>query len=171
MTRASGTSAPRLEIELGKRKDGSSTFRLVRADGSATWQRHDGPTAQFFPLHDLTHYAVETTLGHVRGFYGLVAEGWELTDFGAPWPRGRIPDDADPSEFIVGFFDLERATGHLQSVEEYNAQLERYHADGRIPPARLTEAHLITIREKVRELHERWRSLEPGGTMQLAFQL
>ena len=27
---------------------------------------------RFFPLHDLTHYAVETVLGFRRGFYGLL---------------------------------------------------------------------------------------------------
>lgn len=171
MTRDSGTTVPRLTIELGKRTDGSTTFRLVRADGSATWQRHQGPTAQFFPLHDLTHYAVETTLGHGRGFYGLVAGGWELGDFGTPWPRGRIPDDADPSELIVGFLDLERASGHRQSAADYNAQLERQRAEGSPPFEPVTEAQLAAIREQVRELHERWRTLESGATMRLTFEL
>jgi len=171
MTTTTATSTPRLAIELGKRTDGSVTFRLVRADGSATWQRHQGPTAQFFPLHDLTHFAVETTLGHARGFYGLVAEGWELGDFGTPWPRGRIPDDADPSELIVGFLDLERASGHRQSAAEYNAQLERQLADARTPFAPLTEAQLTVIRDRVRELHERWRTLASGDTMRLSFDV
>jgi hypothetical protein len=29
--------------------------------------------------------------GPAGGFYGLVAEGWNLTDFGKPWPRGPVP--------------------------------------------------------------------------------
>jgi hypothetical protein len=48
---------------------------------------------------------------HRRGFFGLIAEGWELSDFGSPWPRGRIPADAEPSEGIVGLLDLERYQG------------------------------------------------------------
>src|SRR5207245_8210042 len=48
---------------------------------------------------------------HTRGFYGLVAEGWDLTDFGSPWPRGPLPPEALVSEFIVGFLDRERGAG------------------------------------------------------------
>src|SRR5512134_3109631 len=97
---------PALKIQFTKKKDGAVIFRCVRSDGSVTWQRQEGTHARFFPLHDMTHYAVETVLGHQRGFYGLVAEGWDLTDFGTPWPRGPLPADAEPTEFIVGMFDV-----------------------------------------------------------------
>ena len=91
-----------LVIRIKKKTDGDAVLSCVRADGSVTWQRQEGPHARFFPLHDLTHYAVETVLRHRRGFYGLVADGWDFTDFGAPWPKGPIPPDMDPSESIVG---------------------------------------------------------------------
>lgn len=77
-----------LIIRIRKNADGSAILSCLRADGSVTWQRQTGTHGRFFPIHDLTHYAVETVLGHRRGFYGLVAEGWNVTDFGAPWPRG-----------------------------------------------------------------------------------
>src|SRR5438309_3304320 len=76
-----------LLIRIKKKSDGSAALSCLRADGSVTWQRQTGQQGRFFPLHDLTHYAVETVLGYARGFYGLVAEGWDLTDFGNPWPR------------------------------------------------------------------------------------
>lgn len=44
-----------------------------------------------FPPHDLTHYTVETTFGYRHGFFGLIAGGWDISDFGAPWPRGPLP--------------------------------------------------------------------------------
>ena len=34
-----------------------------------------------------------------RGFYGLVALGWDLSDFGKPWPRGPLPDET----LVLGF--------------------------------------------------------------------
>jgi hypothetical protein len=102
--RAPPAAAPELAVAITKRADGGAVLRLTRADGTATWQHARGATGAFFPAHDLTHYAVETELGHRRGFYGLVVEGWDVGDFGAPWPRGRL-DDADPSELIVGFLD------------------------------------------------------------------
>src|SRR5690349_6673456 len=101
---------PRLRIQLEKRRDGAIIMRCIREDGSVTWQRGNNATARFFALHDLTHFAVETTLGFRRGFYGLLADGWDITDFGPPWPRGRIPSDAEPAEWIVGALDRERAS-------------------------------------------------------------
>ena len=77
-----------MKVQFTKRKDGGAVVRCVRADGSATWQRQDDQRAAFFPLHDLTHYAVETELGYGRGFYGLIASGWDIADTTGKGPRG-----------------------------------------------------------------------------------
>jgi hypothetical protein len=133
-----------------------------------TWQRHQGPNAAFFPLHDLTHVAVETVLGHRRGFYGLVADGWDLRDFGAPWPRGPMPADMDPSELIVGFLDLERATGHRQDASAYDAEMQRERERRGAHHAHLTDDQLDRIRAEVRRLHAEWHALPAGETMRIA---
>ena len=105
------TGPPQMVIRIKKGADGRTSLSCARADGTSTWQRLEGAQASFFPRHDLTHYAVETVLGRRRGFYGLVAAGWDLSDFGTPWPRGKLPKDANLVEMIVGFFDSERASG------------------------------------------------------------
>src|SRR5262245_47035677 len=119
---------PSLTIRIKKTSDGEAALTCTRADGTVTWQRQHGGQARFFPRHDLTHYAVETVLRHRRGFYGLVAEGWDLTDFGTPWPRGPIPADADPSELIVGFLDAERASGAEWSAADLTEKAAQYFA-------------------------------------------
>src|SRR5689334_5107407 len=96
---------PDLVIRIKKKTDGSAALTCTRADGSVTWQRQDGQLGQFFPLHDLTHLAVEQTLGFARAFYGLLAEGWDMSDFGRPERRGMLPEEAFLAELIVGFFD------------------------------------------------------------------
>ena len=63
----------RLAVRLTRKRDGAVVLELRRADGTTTWQKRTGPTAEFFAVHDLTHYAVETVLGYRRAFYGLVA--------------------------------------------------------------------------------------------------
>src|ERR1700737_2708676 len=98
--------AQRIVIRIKKGRDGRTPRGCTRADGTTTWQRQEGAQATFFPKHDLTHYAVETALGHREGFYGLVSAGWDFSDFGSPWPRGRLPVEASISEMIVGLFDL-----------------------------------------------------------------
>jgi hypothetical protein len=159
-----------LTIRIKKHADGRASLTLTRADGTTTWQRQDGAQARFFPMHDLTHYAVETVLGHRRGFYGLVAEGWDLGDFGAPWPRGRLPEDMDQSELIVGFLDMERASGIQYSATEFNEKAASYCAEHGIQnvPA-VTEEQLAAIRARMQQLFAEWRRTAPGGTLELGF--
>ncbi|MDP9178723.1 MAG: hypothetical protein M3O61_13655, partial [Gemmatimonadota bacterium] len=80
---------PDLLIRIKKNKDSSASLACVRADGSTTWQRQDGQLGVFFPPHDLTHYAIEAVLGYRNAFYGLIADGWEISDFDTPFPRGK----------------------------------------------------------------------------------
>ncbi len=148
-----------LVIQIKKKSDGSAALACRRADGSVTWQRQEGKQARFFPLHDLTHYAVETILGQARGFYGLVAAGWDLTDFGTPWPRGPLPIEALAMEQIVGLFDQERAAGVEWSAAEFNAHLRG--------ACIVTDEDLRRIRERRRELFARWAALPAGETLEL----
>ena len=161
-----------LTIRLAKHADGA-TLTCVRRDGSTTWQRQRGSSAAFFPRHDLTHYAVESVLGYRRGFYGLLAEGWNIGDFGAPWPRGPIPADADPAEIIVGLLDAERAStaggGAPWTAAELSEQVAIFY-DARALDARppvVTDEQLAAIRTLLAELFARWDTLAPGESLQL----
>ena len=161
----------RLTIRIKKQSDGSAALSCTRPDGTVTWQRQQGAQGRFFPLHDLTHYAVETVLQHRRGFYGLVADGWDLTDFGAPWPRGPIPDDMDPSELIVGFLDTERASGTRWAAADFNDKVTIFYRDrlpGASPPS-LTDDELTRIRQRRAELFARWDAVPAGEALELAF--
>jgi hypothetical protein len=161
-----------LLIRIKKKADGLAALSCVRADGSVTWQRQEGERGRFFPIHDLTHYAVETILGHRKGFYGLVVEGWDFGDFGAPWPKGRLPADLDPSELIVGFLDTERAGGVEWSANEFNQNAANYYAQHGLPGScRVTDEQLGRIRGLLRELTARWRALPAGETLELPFKI
>ncbi len=89
---------PPLTIRLKKTPDAPPVLTGVRADGTATWQH----SHVAFPVHDLVHYSVESTLGIGNAFFGLVAQGWSFEDFGNGWPRGPIPAEALEVESIVG---------------------------------------------------------------------
>lgn len=161
---------PDLIIRLKKHADGNASLTCVRADGTVTWQRQHGAQAGFFPRHDLTHYAVETTLGHRRGFYGLVAEGWDLGDFCPPWPKGRVPPDADPAELIVGFLDVERGTGHPMTAADFNEKARVYFEDrGTFAATTVSDDDLDRVREAMLALFARWAAVAPGDTLELPF--
>jgi hypothetical protein len=160
----------RLMIRIKKSADGRSSLSCTRADGSTTWQSMQNAQAAFFPRHDLTHFAVETVLGHRMGFYGLVAAGWDLTDFGTPWPRGRMPSESVLPEIIVGFLDLERASGQLARADDVNQRLAQFCAEsGLSDPRALTDADLRLVRQKRGELFAMWDAVEPGSALELAF--
>lgn len=171
----SPAAPPELTIAFTRRPDGDTIFRLTRANGTATWQRTAGATGAFFPPHDLTHYAVETVLRHTRGFYGLVADGWDLDDFGAPWPRGRLIN-IDPSELIVGFLDRtglgDRTTANAAAL---NDTAVTFFASPRSDPASAArwrpvhDAELAAVRARARELVAAWHALPVGETLTLAF--
>ena len=164
------SDAQPIVIRIKKNPDGRTSLSCTRADGTTTWQRQEGGQAAFFPRHDLTHYAVETVLGHRQGFYGLVAAGWDMSDFGSPWPRGRIPAIANLSEIIVGFFDLERQSGEFGVADDLNERIESFCRENSLaPPARLTEEDLGRVRQKRGELFARWDAVRPGDALELPF--
>jgi hypothetical protein len=108
-----------LAIRITKRKDGGGVLRCVRADASETWQKQESRHAAFFALHDLTHFAVESALGYRRGFYGLIAEGWDVDDTTGKGAKGPLPDEAVEVEYLAGSFDRERAGGSLWTADEF----------------------------------------------------
>lgn len=109
---------PRLTVHITKRTDGGAVLKCVRADGSATWQKQKGRQAAFFPLHDLTHFAVESELGIPNAFYGLIADGWSIDETTGKADKGPLPPDAIFVEHIVGTLDSERASAERWTAEE-----------------------------------------------------
>ena len=156
---------PELMITFTKRRDGSVVERFERADGSVTWQRKQGPQALYFAQHDLTHFAVETTLQYRRGFYGLLAEGFDVDDLSAS-----LSQDQNPAEVIVGFLDRERAMQEQWSAAQFNeGAAMHYSSRGLAQPPVLDEATLAKMRQLAQELWERWAAVSDGESMELAF--
>lgn len=147
-----------LQIEIAKRSDGAGVLTCRRADGSITWQKQRKHGAHF-ALHDLTHFAVETSLGYRRGFFGLVAEGWDLEDTTGKGARGPLPVEAGEVEQIVGLFDCERSMGTLWTVQEFNA----------FAPRSMSEAEIVSVRERRSELFRQWSEVAPGDKLRLEF--
>ena len=167
---ASDAPPPELRVELTKRADGGAVLRCTRADGSVTWQRQEGRQAAFFPLHDLTHHAVETTLGYRRGFLGLVADGWELADTTGKGGRGPLPPEAVLVEHLVGLLDAERASAARWAAADVAAQLAAVGLDpwdGRGRP--FTDDALARVRARRADHFARWHALAPGATLVLVF--
>ena len=160
------SSPPTLTIRIKKVPDGPPVLTAVRADGSSTWQRSNAA----FPVHDLVHYSVESALGFRNAFLGLLAQGWELTDFGRPWPRGALPEEAVFAEAIVGEVWRCFLLREPLTAAELNERVAAHRKEHGLPLLRtVTEGELSTAVARLGELAMRWRSLPVGGTLELPF--
>ena len=159
---------PELRVQFTKRTDGSVVLRCVRRDGSATWQRHE-KHASFFSYHDLRHFAVETTLGLRKGFYGLIADGWDIADTTGKGARGKLSASSVFVEHIVGLFERERVGGALPlSASEFNAQIDAMIGTDPERP-KFTDTELTAVRNRTEELHKQWAGIPVGSTLELTF--
>ena len=150
---------PMLSIEIVRQPDGSGLLRCTRSDGSVTWQKQSRHAAHF-ALHDLTHYAVETALGYRHGFFGLLADGWDLEDTEGNGSRGTLPPEALEVERLVGLFDAERASGGFWSAGEFST----------FAPRQLSEVQIQQVRALRSALFEQWSAITPGQKLQLKFE-
>jgi len=158
---------PTLQIRITKKPDGSSVFACTREDGSETWQRNQ---TDFFLLHDLNHFALESTLGLRHGFYGLVAAGWNITDFGERDIAEYAEQEAILAEALAGLFDQERATGIWPDADGFNEMLGASLASmGHELYRAIKQEELDTIRTAFVKLVSRWGLLESGDHMNLKF--
>ena len=162
----------KLKVEFEKRGDGDVVMRCTREDDSTTWQRNAGARASFFAFHDLTHLAVERTLGRRDGFYGLIAQGWNIDDTEGKGPRGELPATTVEIENLVGLFDRERAAGPgvewtPQEINSAAAEYAKLH--NRPAPTPITDAEISAIRSDIRALHKEWAQTAPGTTMRTLF--
>jgi hypothetical protein len=148
-----------VRVEIVKKPDGSGLLRCTRADGSVTWQKQARHAAHF-ALHDLTHFAVETTLGYKRAFFGLIAEGWDMDDVTGKGAQGPLPSEAIEAEGVVGVFDSERAAVNLWTPEEF----------ARFAPRPLAIEQIQSIRALRSQLFQQWREVQPGQALVLNFE-
>jgi hypothetical protein len=149
---------PALRIRFKKKNDGSAVITAIRADGSST-HHSIGSAGGYGPVHDFCHYAVETYFDIQRGFYGLLAEGWNIDDF-ETGVRGPIPDEAAFAERLAGA--LSQSLGGAQRFTADDVNLT-------VGSAAVTEEQLPQIEKQVFELCARWRALEHGETLELTY--
>ena len=153
-------------IQIKKGRDGPATLACLRSDGTRTW----GKEHPFFPVHDITHCAVESVLGFDQAFFGLIASGWSIDDFEKPGASRKMPLQAIVAEHIVGVFDRERALPEPLTAAAFNETVV-----ASLPPAEgaafqpLTEAQLSRVRELRRTLEATWYALPSGETLETSF--
>lgn len=141
-------------------------LHCTRPDGSATWL----PLTPFFVLHDLCHYAVETTLGYTQAFYGMLAAGTDIRQF--ELPKDQRPFELTPqalqAEQLVNLLVIEYAQGRMEDFLDQLETVNRNNED-RQAPAMITAAELESVRQLFGQLAERWQALPENESLVLNF--
>jgi hypothetical protein len=161
---------PVLIFRIKKRIDANAVLVLVREDGSST-SGSIGPPSGYGPVHDLAHYVVERTLGLSEGFLGLVASGWEITDFEVRGTAKRLPVEAILAEVAAGEMSRQAMMWQWSSAEDYAWAVEttvrRSQPEYTLPA--ITHDTFEGMRVELLQLRQRWNELAPGETLELSF--
>jgi len=157
-----------MTIRFTKGRNKPDTLTCRRDDGSCTWTALNLP-----PAHDLGHYALETTLGFRQGFFGLLASGWDIQDFGRVDPKtGRkptIPPEAIQAEALAGLLDMERRSAHPPACDIFLEMLASACAGLGLPAPALSAAQLNAIRARHAALLRQWTEAAEGTSLELDF--
>lgn len=149
---------PVLHIALKKISPERAALSCRREDGTVTWSRMQ----PFFPLHDLTHVAVERTLRLRQAFFGLIAAGWTLEDFSRPGVAARLPTEALQAEVMVGVFD---GLGWAPTHAEFSASFAAALARRGLPDLAVSPEDFADIVRQRTESRARWLSLPIGDSL------
>jgi len=160
------TPEAQLAIRFSKGRDGPNTLSCVRPDGSTTWSK----VSEFFPVHDLTHYVVETTLGLDGAFFGLIRSGWSIQDFESPGASKRTPPEAILAEVMVGVLQREVLLRQGSTADSYNREVLAS-LQGLAQPIRreVSPEDLATMQSRLEGLLANWKSISPGQWLELRF--
>ena len=155
-----------------KRGQPSSTLTVRRADGSITWSKlHPG-----MELHDLAHFAVEQSLGLEKAFYGLLAEGFAISDFEMPKEQrphrlrtANLPAESLQTEHLINLLMTELQYG--SELPGFLGQFESILVQHGLPPMdRLSTEMLNDIRKLIADLRIRWSGVSVGEILELRLE-
>lgn len=159
-------------IRIKKRKGKPSILTCIRSDKSVTWTKlHPG-----IELHDIAHFVVESELGFLDAFYGIVADGFDIGDFELPVekrPSELIPANlsqhALQTEHIVNLLQIDFSSTDNDS--DFISNLKLILAEKNIEfPKELNQISLKRIQDKFHELRLEWELLGENETTELIFR-
>jgi hypothetical protein len=153
-----------LEI-IFKKSYTKNTITCRRPDGTATWME----AIPYRIVHDLTHYVVETELGMRDGFYGMLAGGWNITDFENKQKirSSDIPANGIRAELIVNMLLTERNDG--QEIFNFNSVYADSCGRLNIPAQPLEPEQLHRLRIRLDDLINKWRFMPMDRPLHLKF--
>jgi hypothetical protein len=156
-----------MKLQITKNNSKKHIVLYQRDDGSETWMHAD----DFFVHHDLSHYAIEKTLGYKTAFMGMLNNGMEIKDFENREKRKQIAiiKEAVYAENMANLFLMEIAQG---SFEDFNKILQDSFKpmETNLSAPVLTEKEISSVRKYLSQLIAAWKELAAGERICLEYE-
>ncbi|MFK7846273.1 MAG: hypothetical protein AB8G77_13330 [Rhodothermales bacterium] len=154
-----------MQIVFKKGKEQLHSLTCRRDDGTTTWSKLKG---DFGPMHDLAHYVIETSLGFERGFYGLLALGYDITSFEREEDTSWIGGEGLYVECIV--MGLQYQYSGVTTVETFEQVINDATRKHDIEPWMVFSPDQINVLvSRYNQILMEWKQLPAGASMILPF--
>ena len=157
-----------MKIIIKKKAGNKHTISYIREGFEDYWIEAD----DFLVLHDLCHYAIETTLQYKNAFWGLIAGGINPSIFENKETRDALAltNEAWYAEHLANLLLIEFTQGEFKDI---NAMLEQsfQQQNPRIPTIQFSIIVVEEIRTILHTLIENWRKVEVGDYLILDFTI
>jgi hypothetical protein len=157
-----------VKIQIKKRGNSKHIISYVRDGLEAYWIEADN----FLVLHDLCHFAIETTLGYKTAFWGLVNSGINPSDFEDKKKRDRLnlSNEAWYAEHLANLFLIEYSQGAFENINEVFKQCMIEH-NPNIAMKQFSDTDIAAIRTSLYHLIDNWNMVEEGNFFSLEFKI
>lgn len=155
-----------MQLLLTKNTDKPHVIRFLRDDDTEAWT----PASAFLVMHDLSHYALEKTLGYTGAFLGLVNAGMDPAAFEDRATRQKLTlnPEAWYAECMANLLLAELTQGPW---EDFNRAASETFSGLQLPypPPHLENESIDAVRLHYRELIRQWTALPDRHHMILQF--
>jgi len=159
-----------LQIQIKKTTE-ASILSCLRPNGTGTYTKLH-PNLE---IHDIAHFVVEKQLGFKHAFYGLLLDGYDISDFAKPKeqrPEALIPknlaEEALVTEHLVNLLQIAyQSKDYLPVIPSLKPILKEHNLNF---PKALTEHKLKSIQDELTELMLKWKNLKEGESLNLKFK-
>lgn len=155
-----------MEIKITKNTVADHILSCEREDGSVTWSH----ISNFFILHDLCHYAVENTLSLKNAFFGMLAQGTDITEFELSKEERKVELTPESlfAEHLVNLLVIDHTQGRMDNLLDIFKETYNDAASNLIPV--INESRLEEIRKNYAILLQKWKAIPEQETFNLIFK-
>ncbi len=155
-----------MKIIIKKKSGNKHTISYIREGFEDYWIEAD----DFLVLHDLCHYAIESTLQYKNAFWGLIAKGINPSVFENKETRDALDlaNEAWYAEHLANLLLIEFTQGKFEDI---NAMFEQslLQQNSRISIIQFSSIVVEEIRANLHTLIENWRSVKEDDNLSLNF--